>query len=248
MSRRELFRVLAGCGKTGFLVNFPLRCDLFIGRERDYGVPQSPVTRFRTVAEGAGQFSTAGSCGCAQKVAHPHQVIGRQCEAEYPIDARDPTMASLTQTAHGLEPAEDLFHPFALALTDHIARMAGGALVDNTGFLAREMRSYSMLAHLLNQFFAIVAFVGAQRYSTPTRNLFHHRQRRLRFGAAGSLSYTAVDRQPVTILHQHMSGVAQLRLFAFALARAAPADRSWTGEYHCGAAHRESPRSGCQDH
>lgn len=37
--------------------------------------------------------------------------------------------------AGGLEPAEDLFHPFALALTKRVPWMTDGALVNNTGYL-----------------------------------------------------------------------------------------------------------------
>src|SRR5216684_8484179 len=128
-------------------------------------------------------------------------------------------MAGLTQPAYGLDPAEDLFDPFALALTDRVPRMASGALVNDTGLFAREMWRDPMLAHFLNQLFAVIAFVGTQGDPMPARNLLYHRQRRLWFGPSGSLSYAAVDRQPMAILHQHMPGVAELRLLAFALAR-----------------------------
>ncbi len=74
-------------------------------------------------------------------------------------------MAGLTQPAYRLDPATDLFHPFAL--TERVARMASGALVDGTGLLAREMRSDPMLAHFLHQRFAVVAFVGTQRHPAP---------------------------------------------------------------------------------
>src|SRR6266851_4733732 len=128
-------------------------------------------------------------------------------------------MAGLTQPAYGLDPAEDLFDPFALVLTDRVPRMASGALVNDTGLFAREMWRDPMLAHFLNQLFAVIAFVGTQGDPMPARNLLYHRQRRLWFGPSGSLSYAAVDRQPMAILHQHMPGVAELRLLAFALAR-----------------------------
>src|ERR1700751_1766376 len=57
---RRLKMPLAGCGKTGFLVNFPLRCDLFIGRERDYGVPQSPVTEVSNCRRGRWALFSGG--------------------------------------------------------------------------------------------------------------------------------------------------------------------------------------------
>src|SRR5208282_1687743 len=153
-----------------------------------------------------------------QQVAHSDQVVGRQCEGEHPTDAVDAAMASLAQAPDGLEPAEDFFHPFAFLLTNRVARMTSGALVDNTALLARKMRSYLMLAQGLNQLLAVVALVGAQGYPMPARELFQQRQRSLRFSAAGGLSYPAVDRQPVAILHQHVTGVAELGLLARALA------------------------------
>ena len=200
-------------------MNFLLRFKFSTGGERGYAGPRPSVNGFRMVAGAAGRSCPGDSCWCERQVAHSDQVIGRQCEAEHPADSRNPAMASLTQPAHGLEPAKDLFHLFALALTNRIAPMPGGALVDDTGLLAREMRSYSMVAQFLNQFFAVVTFVGAQRDSLPAWNLLYHRQRRLRFSASGSSGYAAVDRQPVAILHQHMAGVTELGLFAFPLAR-----------------------------
>lgn len=40
-------------------------------------------------------------------------------------------MARLTQAAYDFDPAEDLFDPFALALTERVSRMASGALVND---------------------------------------------------------------------------------------------------------------------
>jgi len=52
----------------------------------------------------------------------------------------------------------------------------------------------------------------------PARDLFHQRQSGFRSGAPGGLGHATVNRQPVTILHQHVSGVAELGLLARALA------------------------------
>ena len=70
------------------------------------------------------------SGGDWQEVAHPHQVVGSGCEGKHPTDPVDTPMPGLAQAGDGLDPAEDLFHPFALDLTDGIARMASGAAVD----------------------------------------------------------------------------------------------------------------------
>src|SRR5215472_1822659 len=200
-------------------MNFVWDATFQLGVKATMALRGDPLWSFDPLPRRRGSLHLGVSRRSGQKIAHSHQVIGRQCEAEHPIDSRDPAMARLTQPTHGFEPAKDLFHPFALALADRVARIAGGALVNDAALLACEMRSYSMLAHCLNQFFAVVAFVGAQRDPMPARNLLHHRQRRLRFGTPGSLGYAAVDRQPVAILHQHMSGVTELGLFALPLAR-----------------------------
>ena len=52
----------------------------------------------------------------------------------------------------------------------------------------------------------------------PARDLFHQGHGGLRFGAAGGLGHATVDRNSVAILHQHVTGVAELGLLARALA------------------------------
>ena len=87
-----------------------------------------------------------GSGSRAQQIAHPHQIVGRQCEGKHPTDSSGTPMASLAQAADSLEPAEDFFYPFAFLLADRVARMTSGALIDNAGGLARNMWSYLMVS------------------------------------------------------------------------------------------------------
>ena len=68
-----------------------------------------------------GHTSLAVSCGSGQQVAHSHQVVDRQGEGEHPLDSSHSAVTGLAQTGDGLEPAEDLFDPFALLLTDGVA-------------------------------------------------------------------------------------------------------------------------------
>src|SRR5689334_20178073 len=130
-------------------------------------------------------------------------------------------MAGLAQPAHRLDPTEDLLYPFALALTEFVARIARGALVNDAGGLAGEMRGHLMFAHFLYQLFAVVALVTTQRDPMPAWNLLHQRHCRLRFSAAGGLGDAAVDRQAMAILHQHVARVAQLGFLARPLTRQA---------------------------
>src|SRR5450759_3784594 len=61
---------------------------------------------------------------------HSYQVVSGGREDEDPVDAFGAAMAQFAQQADRLQPAEDLFDPFALLLTDLITRMPGGASVD----------------------------------------------------------------------------------------------------------------------
>ena len=96
--------------------------------------------------------------------------------------------------------------------------MAGGALVDDTVLLAREVRGYPVRAQFLHQLLAVVTRVGAQRDPTPPRDLLDHHHCRLGFGATAGLSYTAVDRQAVAIFHQHVTRIAELGFLALTFA------------------------------
>lgn len=75
-----------------------------------------------------------------------------------------------------------------------------------------------MIAHFLNQSLAVVAFVAAEGDPIPARNLLYHRERRLSFGAPGSLRHAAVYRQSIAILHQHVARVTKFGFLAEPLA------------------------------
>jgi hypothetical protein len=63
------------------------------------------------------QVLVFASGGDWQQVAHPHQVVGSGSEGEGPTETSDSTMPGLAQSGDRLEPAEDLFRPFAFDLT-----------------------------------------------------------------------------------------------------------------------------------
>ena len=105
------------------------------------------------------------------------------------------------------------------ALTDLIARMTSGPLIDDSvEDLQCKVWGDQVIAQLLNQFLAVVALIGAEGYSMPAGDLFNQRYGRLRFGAAGGLGHAALDCDAVAVLHQHVAGVAELSLLARALA------------------------------
>src|SRR5208337_3170794 len=159
-----------------------------------------------------------GSGSCQRQIAHPDQIVGGQREGEYPTDPSDSAVARLAQAGDSFEPAEDLLDAFTLVLADQIAGMTSGPFINDSGRLAGKVRGDLVIAQLLNKLFAVVALVGSQGYSMRAWDFFHHRDGRLRFGAAGGLGYAASDRNAVAVLHQHVSGVAELGLLACTLA------------------------------
>ena len=74
--------------------------------------------------------SPIDSVGNWQQVTHSHQVISSRGEGEGPTTSGDCTMTSLAQAGDRLEPAEDLFHSFALLLAEQVAGVASAASVD----------------------------------------------------------------------------------------------------------------------
>src|SRR5450432_2155436 len=64
------------------------------------------------------------------QVFHAHHVVSCSGKDEHPVDAFGAAMAQLAQQPDGLQPAENLFNPFALPLTDLIAAVTGGPPID----------------------------------------------------------------------------------------------------------------------
>src|SRR4249919_2750666 len=90
---------------------------------------------------------TPRSCRPREQGAEPDQVIGCRRKGQDPVDQLAATMPQLAQPTDRLHPAEDLLDQFPFALTDRIARMTGGALVDaRADILLRDMRRNPQLA------------------------------------------------------------------------------------------------------
>ncbi len=75
----------------------------------------------RAAAQPRSAESARGHAASAGKVAEPDEVVGRGDEEEVPLDAIAAAMPQLAQAADRLHPAEDLFDPFADALTHGVA-------------------------------------------------------------------------------------------------------------------------------
>src|SRR5688572_21660583 len=66
------------------------------------------------------------------EVSNPHQVVGGRGKGEHPSYPSQATMSRLAHQPYGLDPAEDLFHPFALALAEGVARVPRRTAIDRT--------------------------------------------------------------------------------------------------------------------
>src|SRR6516165_1715463 len=100
------------------------------------------------------------------------------------FDSSYSAMTRLAQSRHGLEPAEDLFDPFALVLTDRVAGMTGGAGIDSAVGFARDVRGDLMVTQFLNELLAVITLVRTQGHTAGARDLFHQLERGLWFGAS----------------------------------------------------------------
>ena len=80
-----------------------------------------------------GGFCTSGHVSLWDgelKIAHPHQVVSGGGEGEHPAHALQSTEACLALQSDGLDPSEDLLHPFPFSLADAITLVPGGPFVD----------------------------------------------------------------------------------------------------------------------
>src|SRR5271167_3591059 len=68
-----------------------------------------------------------------RQVADAHQIVGGGGEGEHPAYPLHSSVPGFPEIAHGLDPAEDFLHPFAQALADGVARVAGSAAVNGRG-------------------------------------------------------------------------------------------------------------------
>src|SRR5262245_20664932 len=73
------------------------------------------------------------SCGRAEQVGQPDEVVGGHRQSKLESQACDPAQHGPRETTNGLGPAERLLSALALALADRITRMARRASVDRRG-------------------------------------------------------------------------------------------------------------------
>src|SRR6266851_8680521 len=124
----------------------------------------SSLLRAATFSRPEAHYSLHG-----HQLPHSYQVVGRSSEDKDPVHARGAAMAQLAQQAHRLQPAKDLFDPFALLLTDLIARMARGPFIDGRAAISvvlGHMRRHLQFAQVFHEIMSVIVLVTAQRHST----------------------------------------------------------------------------------
>jgi hypothetical protein len=98
------------------------------------------------------------------QVSDSHQVVSGRRKLKDPTHYRQTSMARLAQQADGLQPAEDLFNSFALALTNGITRVPGRALIYRATAPAlsvlRHMWRHASGAQLRDKALRVITLIG----------------------------------------------------------------------------------------
>src|SRR5579859_2981098 len=146
------------------------------------------------------------------------QIVGGQCEVRPALVPGDASIAQFPSTADRLGPAKDLFDPLANALTDAVAHVPNRPAVDGAPSAAGvlgDMGRHSSLFASGDELPRVVALVRAQSHPMARcRPAVQHRQRCIALGRPARLGQQDIEHQPVPVLHQHVTGEAELRLLA----------------------------------
>src|SRR5438093_349180 len=120
----------------------------------------------------------------SDQVPHTHQIVGGRCPGKHPGDTLPAPVPHLAHQSYRLHPPKDFFHPFAFLLTERVAGMARGSLVDGAAavrIVLGHMRRGAARPHLLHPVRGVVILVGAHRDAPRSGAGLHHLQRRLAF-------------------------------------------------------------------
>ena len=126
--------------------------------------------------------------GDKHQIPDAHQVVSGSSELKEPTYILEAAMTRLTHQANRLQPAKDLFHSFAFPLTQLVARMASGALVNRTAatplVVLCHMRDHATGAQFAHKVFRVVSLVAAECHARLWWSLFDQFQGGLAFGRA----------------------------------------------------------------
>src|ERR1700709_1031463 len=121
-------------------------------------------------------------------------------------------MARLAKAGGRLDPAEHPLDPLALLLADAIAPMACGAAIDCRAAaigVLRDVRRHAKLTDVGDEIGGVVSLVATHGDPVAPLQCAHHLDRSLALCRAASLGHRRRHNQPVAILHQHVTQVAE---------------------------------------
>lgn len=174
-------------------------------------------------------FRLAPAASTRQQSTHPYQVQRTQRYVGELLDlpsAHDPCPP---QAAHNFEPPEDLFVELAFALTHLEGRLPAALLIEPARpcpvvvlvryvefllALAGDVRVDPTLVEFEQEFFGVVPLVCAERRRLKAQRALdpvQHLQGAAAFGVPVSLPHANIHAQSVTVLHEHMHAVLQVR-------------------------------------
>src|SRR5438132_11233897 len=114
--------------------------------------------------------------GDKHQIPDAHQVVSGSSELKEPTYILEAAMTRLTHQANRLQPAKDLFHSFAFPLTQLVARMASGALINRTAATPLvalcHMCDHATGAQLSHKVFPFVRLVAAESHARIWWSLF----------------------------------------------------------------------------
>ena len=174
--------------------------------------------RFNLSAFGRLSVSSSGR----EQSGHPDQIVGCHCKDELERNATYTSVFGFVQSGDRLGPGEAFLDPLADDLADSIARMPCRAAIDGGGAVGgvlRHMRSNVQFPQIGDEVLCVVSFVGAQRQASGSRRApDDHLDGRFPLRRSGGGCERRTDDEPMPVLHQSMSHVAELGSLAAAFA------------------------------
>src|SRR5437667_12093600 len=76
----------------------------------------------------------------SDQVPHARQIVGCRCPGKHPSHTLPAPVPHLAHQSYRLHPPKDFFHPFAFLLTDRVAGMARGSLIDGAAAVRSVLR------------------------------------------------------------------------------------------------------------
>src|SRR5215467_3148035 len=164
--------------------------------------------------------SAPASNRLGHQLGHANKIIGCSHPPSSQLGSVSSSEACFPKTSHGLHPTKDLFDPFSNPLTEGIAFMTRGSPIDGRSPFAlgvgRHMRENLSPAQKSHKVLRVITLIRAQTFHPDFFSSLALEQPLGGFslGAARGLTDFEVDQQPVSVLHQGMSSITQLGLFA----------------------------------